>query len=214
MLPEERANALRCTATDGCHGMGVGLVAAITVLPLLFRFLGADEMELGLLFSVATAGFILGQPLGLLLLGRRRRTKGLLVPWIFAVWVPTHLALAAILYRLGPSDARLCRHLMLGVVALVTIGDGMIIPIWVDWQGALFDQRSRGRAMGMIAGAWALGNCAGSFAAGRLIEALPFPISYCFPFLAAALLFTFSLVFLSTVREPEQITRKRSSAST
>ncbi|MHC4789116.1 MAG: MFS transporter [Planctomycetota bacterium] len=206
MRPEERANALKCTACDGLHGVGVGLVSALTVLPLLFRLLGAGEVELGLLYSVATAGFIVGQPLGLLVLGRRRRTKAFLVPWVFCVWVPAHLVFAVAVYFLGHTDARLCRHLMLVLIALVTLCDGMIIPIWIDWQGALFSRRSRGRAMGMIAGAWALGNAAAALAAGRLNELLPFPLNYSLLFLWAGLFFAVSVVLLWQVGEPDSIT--------
>ncbi|MHC5034479.1 MAG: MFS transporter, partial [Planctomycetota bacterium] len=209
MRPDERANALKGVACDGLHGIGVGLVAALTVMPLLFRLLGAGAVELGVLYSVATAGFILGQPLGLFVLGRRRRTKAFLVPWIFCCWVPTHLALGVIVYFLGPTQAFSCRVIVLALVALMTLTDGMIIPIWIDWQGALFRRASRGRAMGMIVGAWAIGNSAGALAAGTLNELLPFPLNYSLLFVWAAMFFVLSVCFLTLIREPARITDDR-----
>ncbi len=211
MNPDERANALKVTATDGLHGTGMGFVALLTVLPLLFSKLGAGKVEIGVLSAIGVAGFILGQPLGMLVLGRRRRTKHFFVRWVLFAWTGTHLAMGAVLYFLAPGAPPLCRYVLLALFAAITFGDGMLLPIWVDWQGALFSRQSRGRAMGMIAGAWAFGQGLGSLGAGAIQGSLPFPLDYSLLFLLAAVLFASSVNFTWRVREPESITRDRES---
>jgi hypothetical protein len=201
--PQERSNALRCTGADGLHGFGMGLVSLLTVMPLLLSRLGAGKVELGLLFSLGAGGWIVGQPLGLFLLGRRPRTARFFVRWVLSLWMPAHVAMAAVVWVLAPADATACRLALLGLVCVVTVGDGMVVPVWTDWQASLFRRASRGRAMGLIAGAWALGSGMGSLAAGPLRAALGFPLGYAALFLGAACLFAASAGFVSRVREAE-----------
>ena len=75
MHSNERANSWKCATGEGFFGVGMGLVAALTVLPLLLKHLGAGKVLLGMSFGVACAGWGLAQLLGLVLFGRRRRTK-------------------------------------------------------------------------------------------------------------------------------------------
>jgi len=205
MQPEERANALKFAACDGSHGIGMGFVALGTVLPLLFGQLGADKVRIGLLGTVGMAGFIIGQPLGLVLLGRRRRNKGFFIRWVLGGWTGMHAVMAAGLAYLAVDRPELCQWMILALYAVVTFGDGMILPLWIDWQGSMFAQGSRGRAMGMIAGAWALGNGLGSLAAGTVQKGLAFPLNYTSLFALAACMFAFSTTFLWRLREPEWI---------
>lgn len=211
MDPDERSNALKITTCDLFHGTGMGLVALLTVLPLLFSFLGARPLELGVLASIGTAGWIVGQPVGLFLVGRRRRTKGFFVRWVLSLWVPAHLAMAVAVHFLGPADERLCRYALLFLFAVVMVGDGMVIPLWTDWQGSLFGRGSRGRAMGLIAGAWAFGQFVGALGAGKVQDHLLFPLNYSVLFLGASLLFAASSGLLWRVREPDRITSDRAS---
>jgi MFS family permease len=203
MDAQERANAFRCAACDGTHGSGMGLVAALTVLPLLMNRLGAGKVELGLLAAVATAGFVVGQPFGVLLLGRRRRTKRFFIRWVLSLWVPVHLAMAGAIWFLSRSHPSLCRHAVLLLFAVVAVGDGLAVPVWVEWQSSLFRRESRGRAIGLIAGAWALGSGLGSLGGGKLQASFGFPFSYTLLFLLASVLFAASLSFMRRVQEPE-----------
>ncbi|NIM70799.1 MAG: hypothetical protein GTO48_10185, partial [Xanthomonadales bacterium] len=93
MEPTEGSNIRRCVAGEALFGVGMGLVAAMTALPLLLQNLGAGKVVLGLSFSICTAGWMIGQPVGLFLFGRRRRTKRFLVPWAFCCSVPTYAAM-------------------------------------------------------------------------------------------------------------------------
>ncbi len=205
MESEERGNALKLATCDGFYGVGTGFVALLTVLPLLFSLLGAGTVELGLLFSIGTVGWFTGQPVGLLVLGRRPRRRRFFTFWLLSIWVPSHLAMAALVYGLGPVHPRLCRYGILALFAFLMLADGMIVPLWTVWQASLFRRGSRGRALGLIAGASALGAGVGSLAAGKVQDYLLFPLNYAVLFLAASLLFSAALNFLWRVREPEGV---------
>ncbi len=202
MLPEERSNARRCVSGEGLFGAGMGLVAPVTVLPLLLTSLGASDFQLGLAGSIALAGWVLLQPVGFLLFGRRRRSKRFLVPWSLAFCVPTYLGMAALVYFLGPVRPRLCAALLLAVFAVRVLGAGATTPFWFEWQATIFRREIRGRVIGMISAASGIGGCLALVAAGRAQDGLPFPLNYSLLFVGAVFCFVAALAVLATVREP------------
>jgi len=205
MHPEERVNAIKCMFGDATYGVGMGLAAVMTVFPLLFKALGAGQIEIGLLFSITAAGWVLAQPVGLFVIGRRPRNKRFLLNWGVFFWLPTFFGMGAAAYFLSDTDARLCRYLLLLALALWVVGDGMCVPLWNDWLSRLFTRDSRGRGMGMMAAAWAVGNGLAALAAGQVERAIRFPLNYAALFVAASALFAVGLIFYWTVREPEEV---------
>ena len=153
MRADERHNAWKCTFGEGLFGLGMNLVAAATVMPILLKQLGAGETVIGLAFGIATAGWGLLQPIGLFAFGRRRRLKGFLVPWSFTSCVPTYLGMGLTVLLLGPSRPGLCSVLILALFSARVLGGGMITPLWFDWHALLFSRGIRGRAIGMMSGA-------------------------------------------------------------
>ncbi len=206
MRPIERSNVLKCTAGEGVFGIGMGLVAAMTALPLLLTQLGAGKVLLGLGFSICTAGWYVGQPVGLVLFGRRRRTKRFLVPWSFCCSVPTYLAMGLAVYFLGPREPRLCAAAVLGLLAVRFVGGGSATPLWFDWQALVFRREIRGRAIGMMAGASALGVSIAALAAGAALRFLDFPVDYGLLFAFSAFICAVALGFFLAVREPASVT--------
>jgi len=200
MRAQERFNAWQCTLGEAAYGAGMGLTAVTTVLPLLFHSLGAAEFEIGAIFGIATAGWLLGQPFGLFMLGRRRRGKQFLLGWCVVFWVPTYIAMGAAVHLLGTGDPPLCRALLLVVLSVWVLGDGMIGPLWIDWLSRLFGPEARGQAMGMMA--WATANTAAALVAGQFVSAAAFPHGYVALFWAAAALFVLGLVAYMRVADP------------
>jgi len=202
MHSDERANSWKCATGEGFFGVGMGLVAALTVLPLLLKHLGAGKVLLGISFGIACAGWGLAQLVGLVLFGRRRRTKRFLVPWSFAFAVPTYLAMGAAVWFLGPSRPWLCAVIIVSIFGVRVIGAGASIAFWYEWHATLFSQGIRGRAIGMMAGASALGVSLAAIVAGVLRLRLGFPLNYTVLFLASTVFFTFGLVSFASVHEP------------
>ncbi|MGD2174089.1 MAG: MFS transporter [Candidatus Brocadiaceae bacterium] len=205
MNPEERGNVVRCTLCEGFFGTAINLVAPVTALPLLLEYLGAGKIMLGLSFSIASAGWFLLQPVGLVLFGRRKRTKRFLIPWSASACTPAYLGMAASVYILARQHPRLCSYLVLAFFAVRIMGGGLAVPMWFDWQAMLFRRRIRGLAIGLIAGASALGAAVAAVAAGRAQEWLGFLPSYPPLFIAAAVLSLLGLAMLIPVREPASV---------
>ncbi len=208
MEPVERSNIARCAAGEGLFGLGMGLASFLTVLPVLLEdYLGAGDVEVGLAFSLASAGWLLAQPLGLVLFGRKRRSKRFLVPWALGFAVPPYLLIAASVYLLGPEHPRLTAGLVLGLLAVRIVGGGSAIPLWFDWQAMVFRRRIRGLAIGMMAGASALGAGLAALAAGGVRHYLEFPVSFALLFGVATAFFVAGLAFFASVREPDEVRR-------
>jgi MFS family permease len=205
MDADEQRNAWKCTIGEGLFGVGTGCVGALTVLPLLLASLGASDFAVGLGGSIAMAGWGLLQPVSVFLLGGRRRTQRFLIPWSFSFAVPTYLAMAAAVYLLARGQPRLCSMLLLVLLGVRVFGAGATIPFWFDWQAMVFRQAIRGRVIGMMAGASALGFSVGAFAAGLMQGALGFPLNYACLFLIAAGFFVVALLTFWSVREPDSL---------
>lgn len=199
----ERRNARRVVIGEGFFGVGMGLVAPMTVLVLLLQSLGASKIELGLVGSLSWAGWVLLQPLGLFLFGRRRRTKRFLIPWSLSCSLPTYLAMTAVVYFLAPVRPRLCATLIIVIYGVRVLGAGIALPFWFDWQAMVFRREIRGRVIGGMAAASALGVSLAALAAGRAEVALPFPVNYSLLFIASVLFFIAALGFFAVVREPD-----------
>jgi MFS family permease len=207
MRQDELANTWKCTAGEGLFGVGMGLVSAMTVLPLLLKQLGAGEVLLGLAFGITTAGWGLLQPVGMLVFGRRRRTKRFLVPWSFASAVPTYLAMGLVVYFLGPARPALCSLIIVACFTVRILGAGLATPLWYDWHAVLFSREIRGRAIGMMAGASALGATLAAAIAGVVRLKWGFPANYSALFLMGIFFFGIALSCFLWVREPRELDR-------
>jgi MFS family permease len=205
----ERRNAYKSTAGEGLFGAGMGFLSSVSVLPLLLKSLGASEVQIGLLGSIFWAGWLVLQPLGLFLFGRRVRTKRLLVPWSLASSVPTYLGIGLIVYLLAGANPKLCVALVLTVLAVRVIGGGMTIPFWWDWQALVFRRAIRGRAIGMLAASSPLGAALAALAAGKVVEALSSPGNYVLLAVVSVVFFVVALAIYWMVQEPESISTAR-----
>ncbi len=206
MQSNEKSTALKCTLGEGLFGVGMNLVAPVTVMQLLLKQLGAGEVMLGLAFGIATAGWGLLQPFGMLLFGRKRRGKRFLVPYSALSCVPTYLGMGAAVYFLAADSPRLCSIVVLLLFAARVLSAGSVTPIWFDWHAMLFSKRVRGRAIGMMAGASALGANIAAISAGLVRHRLDFPMSYALLFVVSVPFFLMGLSSFFSVREPEAVT--------
>ena len=206
MNPQERRNILTCTVGEALFGVGMGLVAIATALPLLLEHLGAGKVMIGLAFSIGTAGWYVGQPLGLLTIARKRRTKRFLVPWSFTFAVLTYTAMGVAVWFLADNRPLGAAWAVLALLTVRMVGAGAGVPLWFDWQSRVFRREIRGRAIGCIAGASAFGVTVAAVAAGVARRTIAWPLDY-------TLLFAFSSVFCAvalgvflSVREPASVT--------
>jgi len=199
MRPDERRNAIVYASGEGIWGLGMGLVAPLTVLPLMVKAMGGGPIEIGLLYSMVTAGFLLTQPIGMVLLQHGTGRKRFLLLYHIVVVPPICVLIAAVIFCLSPGHRGLSRVLFLILFSIRVLAIGIVIPIWMDWVAGLFTVRSRGRATGMAAGAWAMGVSATALVAGWITQQLPFRWSYSLLFILSAVCFLGSMAAFSLV---------------
>jgi MFS family permease len=198
---ESRNVTLAALAHVG-FGFGMGLVDALTVMPLLLKGLGAGKVLIGVAWGLASAGWFLLQVPAMFGLGGRPRGKRFLCLWSFFTVVPPYLAIGAAVYLFGPGRPALCMALVMLLVAVRWLAEGASYPFWDDWLARLFGRHMRGRAFGMIAAAMALGGALAAVTAGQVRLRVAFPLNYALLFGGAAVFFSIMLVALYRVREP------------
>lgn len=195
MKSQERKDAAHLALGESVWGLGMGMVAPLTVLPLLLKALGGSPVEIGLLYSIATAGFLVTQPIGMLLWTHGGGKRGFMVAYSGGINVLAHLLIAAVIWYLGPRQEGQgwVRAIILAIYALRVFGIGVIVPLWHDWVAGLFSTASRGRAVGLQAAASAIGVSLAAVAAAKIRGGVAFPANYTVLFTLAALLFAASL---------------------
>jgi len=180
MNPQERKDALHNALGEGLWGLGIGLVAPLTVMPLLLRALGGGPVEIGFVYGMATAGFLITQPIGTLLgeRGAGKRT-GILV-YHMATSLPLFAAMSAVVWLLAPGGQtrRLARWLLIALFSVRILSVGPIVPLWQDWILSRFSIRSRGRAVGMATAASCLGVSLAALVAAGVRRKVAFPENY------------------------------------
>ena len=195
MQKQERKDAVNVALGEGLWGFGVGLVAPLTVLPLLLKHLGAGPLELGLFMGLATAGVLLTQPVGSLLFSHGAGSKRFLIAYLLAVSVVTYAALCSTTFLLGGrADLHvMARWLVIALYGANVLCAGVIVSPWQDWIVGLFGLKSRGRANGMWAGASAAAFSVAALVAASVRRGVGFPRNYALLMLGAILFFVVSM---------------------
>jgi len=195
MNETERRDTRHNACGEGLWGLGMGVVAPLTVMPLLIRRLGGGGVEVGLVYSIASAGFMLLQPVGMLFCREGAGKKRFLLAYHWVLALPAYVGIAAAMMFLGAREETLglTRMIVIALFAARVLGIGAIIPIWQDWLAGIFSVRTRGRALGIAGAASALGLAAGSLIAGIVRERLNYPVDYTVLFLVSVVFGALSL---------------------
>jgi len=202
MNEQERTDATRYALGEGIWGIGVGLIAPLTVLPLLIRMLGGGNIEVGIVYSLATAGVVVTQPIGMLLFRQGAGKKNFMLVYHCLTVLPATAAIGAIVYFFAPREAThgMGRALILAAYSLEVLMIGVIVPPWADWVAGLFSTQSRGRGVGMYAAFSALGVSLGALVAAKIRGAMGSALSnYALLYVTAVCLFGASLGMFSRV---------------
>ena len=212
MNEQERKDARRAAIGEGVWGLGMGLMAPLTVMPLLIQRLGGGPVEIGLVCGTVTAGFLLSQPIGTLIWKHGGGKRNTILAYHIITSLPMFAAMAAVIWFLAPKPEahRLARVLLIVLFAVRVLTTGVIVPVWQDWMAGLFSTRSRGRALGLCGAASCVGVSVAALAAARIEQQMAFPANYSVLFGAATVLFAVSLAsfFLVSAGEPHPDTAR------
>jgi MFS family permease len=196
----ERRNIIGNTVGEGLWGLGWNMAAPLTVLPILIRSLGGGSFEVGVLAALLSAGALLPQLLGSLILQTGSGKKRFLV-WfhVFAV-APPWLLMGLVMLFLSDSRPVLARFLLIGLISFSVFAIGFIIPVWLDWVAGIFRKKIRGLAFGLSNSASAAGGTAAALVAAYVTGRLPSPTSYTVLFLIAFVILLCSMFVFSFIR--------------
>lgn len=172
----------------------------MTIFPAFLRALGANNIEIGLLAVITSAGFALPQLFVAPFTERLRRKS----PFVLfgTIWerLPSG-ALALLALFLAVPHPTLTLWLALALVAVEMLVGGVLMPAWLDLVARAISARSRGRFFGWSSGAAGALGFLGSIESQRLLDQNSFPVGYADCFTIAFVLLIISFVFLALNRE-------------
>ena len=183
--------------------LGLAFISYTTILPLFVSKLTDSTLLIASVAIIGQAGWYLPQLLTAGPTEKLARKKPVVINLGFfterlPLWFLPIAALLAVEYP------RFALALFLISYAWHNLGAGMVAPAWNGMVAQCFPVRRRGRFFGITA---FVGTGLGAFGAilsGWLLKTYPFPQSFVYVFLLAALFITLSWVFLAFTREPVQ----------
>lgn len=186
-----------------CFGfrLGMSIVSLSTIMPLLLTTLGASNLVIGLLSTLATAGESLPGTLA----AARLRGRPLKKWWLLKVCVVERLFLlsnAVGLMLFARTRPHLAVAWVLTAWTMCTVFSGLCIPAYHSMLARCVAPEQRG---GMIGWGGALSGLAGVFAAqaaGVVLVRLPFPQNYAVLFVAAFIILIATILPFAWAREP------------
>jgi len=196
-----RHNAIVTVLDGALWWWGSSFVAARTVLPLYVSHFTESTWAIGLLSTVAAAGWFLPQLLTANWVERLPRKK--VVPvnvGLFSERLPMLLmAPAALLARRAPALALIFFFVL---YFWHTLGGGIIAVGWQDMFAKVIPLNRRARLFGLTNFVGMGGGALTAIVASRVLGSYGFPDGYVVCFAAAGLLIFASWAFLAWVREP------------
>ncbi len=182
---------------------GLSFVSSSTIAPLFIGKLTTSPLPIGLIAVIAQGGWFLPQLFTAHSVERLARKKPVVVNLGFflerlPLWV---MVLAAVVAARSPT---LALTLFLAGYAWHALGAGVVATAWQDLIGRCFPVRRRGRFLGLTSFIGAGTGAVGSFFSAWLLRTFPFPDSFVYTFVIAAVFITVSWVFLALAREPVQ----------
>lgn len=186
---------------EGVWGFGVALVSHVAILPVFLERLGASAFLIGLL--PATFRLFLTAPQ--LIAARLTHHLPLKKRVFTCVHYPGCLALLLLGFLvLWVRDSQ--PKLLIGGtfvwLALFGASISFAMPMWVNLMAKLFPARLRGRAFAMVFLLGGLTGAAGSLLAGKILDAISYPLNFMTLFFAAGVLLSACVTAFLWLREP------------
>ncbi len=196
-----RRNFAALSLDFGFFGLGMTFYSVSTILPAFAEHLGASNLVIGAIPSIATVGVTL--PALFLANHAERLPYKLRFILGYTVWerLPL-LLLAGAAYFFAERSPGLILALMLVCLSVMWGTGGALMPAFMDMIGKVIPTNYRGRlfaASGTFAGVLGL---AGALLSGHYLQAYPFPTDYVLCFVTGFLFLAGSFVAVSFTLEP------------
>jgi MFS family permease len=196
-----RRDAFLLAADLATFHLGMAFASQNTVIPAFAERLGAPNLLIGAVPALMTVGWMLPSIFAANYTQGLARKLPFILKWTILERVSYPLLGVAAIW-LAPRWPGATLALMLGLLLLMAVTGGLLMPAWLDLIGRVVPTTARGRFFALANGGGALLGLAGAAAVGFLLDRYPFPLGYGLSFLAGAACLGFSYVFLALVREP------------
>jgi MFS family permease len=186
---------------------GSSFIAARTILPLYVSHFTDSKLVLGLLSTIAAAGWLVPQLFTANWVQRLPRKKiGVVNVGLFTERLPIlMLALTAWLFARSPTLALVAFFVCF---AWHVGGAGAVAVSWQDMIAKIIPLDRRGRFFGITNFGGTATGVLGAMAVAWLLAHYEFPYGYVRCFAAAAVLIFISWVFIALTREPAQVNQE------
>jgi len=187
--------------------LGTSFMASRTILPLYVGHFTDSKLVIGLLSTLAAAGWLLPQLFTANWVQHLPRKKVVVVNLgLFTERLPVVLmAPAAMLSIRFPTLALIAFFVLF---AWHVVGAGVVAVAWQDMIAKVIPLDRRGRFFGIANFGGTATGVLGAAAAGWLLDRYDFPYGYVFCFTVAAIFIFISWIFLALTREPPRVSQE------
>lgn len=183
---------------------GASFIAGRTILPLYVSRLTDSTFAIGLLATIASAGWLLPQLFTANWVQRLPVKKVVTVRiGFFTERVPVMLLVPGAWLAIRSPEVALIVFFIL--YAWFNIGAGAVAVAWQDMIAKIFPLATRGKFFGITNFSGTATAVLGAAAAAWVLDAYEFPYNYMICFAAAAVFIFLSWIFLAMTREPAQV---------
>jgi len=187
---------------------GINFAAPSTILPLYVRHLTDSRLLIGLIATIAGAGWYLPQLLTANYVERLPRKKPLVVNVGFFTERLAFLSMAASAFLFAANSPALALALFFVTLTWHTVGAGIIAVAWQEMVAKVIPVNYRGRVLGIANFGGTATGILGAALAAFILHRYPFPTNFALCFALAFVFILFSWVFLALTREPPLHSRK------
>ncbi len=185
--------------------LGMSMISASTILPLLVSELTPSKVAVGLV----TAVFVVGTMVPQLLTAGYTESLVYKRPFLSGIALVggrlPYLGLAAAVWLLAESQPLLTLGLLFLMILIAALSNGVVIPAWLDMIAKVIPVRLRGLFFGIGNGLGALLGVAGGLIAGRVLAEFHYPANYALLFVLATVALIISWAGVSATREPPTV---------
>lgn len=192
---------------------GINFAASGTILPLYVRRLTDSKLLIGLVATIASAGWYLPQLFTARLVERLPRKKPVVINiGFFAERVPlAGMAASAFLFAArSPARALFTFYLTL---AWLNVGAGVVAVAWQEMFAKVIPVQYRGRVFGAASFIGTATGILGATLAASILDRYPFPTNFGLCFFLAFVFILLSWASLALTREPPLTSRKPTHAA-
>jgi MFS family permease len=196
-------------AMDGAlFWLGISFAAPSTILPLYVRHLTDSRLLIGLIATIAGAGWYLPQLFTASYVERSPRKKPIVVNIGFFSERLAFLVMAASAFLFAAGSPGVALVLLFATLTWHNVGAGIIAVAWQEMVAKVIPVHYRGRLLGIANFGGTATGVVGATLAAYILDRYPFPTNYALCFALAFVFILFSWISLALTREPTLHSRK------